>query len=645
MIRIRVAVLAAMLLLAVSLLARAPRIDDFRTATAEELAMKSVPFAPGASAVILDWVQRHDDVDSNESEYVRIKILTEEGKKYGDIEIPYIPLLVTPGKIEARTTKPDGTVVVFNGKMFEKLIVKTGGVRLVAKTFSLPDVQPGAIIEYRYELGFRGDYLRNTKFTVQRELPVVRELLWLKPYKEQFTSFFTYRGLPPGKKPAMTGDHYELALDNIPAFDEEQYAPPEGELKPQVNFFYTIGKIDTKEFWLQEGRELTTTIEEFISGDPAPIHAAAAEAAAKGKTSEEKLRNLYALTRGIRNLAYENDKTEAEERKIKENRSAQDVLRNGYGYSGEINRLFIALARSAGFEAHAIRVASRDDSFFAMNLPIASQLDSEVAVVKLDGKELVLDAGTPWAPFGVVAWQKGHVPGLKLVKKQDPVWAETPNLEAKDALIVRKATLKIDGEALKGKATVTYKGQEALVRRLSNYTDDEAATKKSLEDSLKSHFPAGATVTLAKVTGMKSADPEVVAEYDVEIPNAGSFAGSRTLLPLSVFDASDKNPFAPTERKSQVYFTYPSIEESEVFLEMPEGFGVESMPAAANIDAGAIVYKTTYENAGGTVHFTRRMLVDSMFYPLDQYKALRTVFSRITTADQEQVVLRKLAAK
>src|SRR5437764_12749834 len=95
---------ATLLLLAVNVHAARERIDDFRTATPAELAMTSVPFAPGASAVVLDWVQMRDDVDSRETEYVRIKILSEEGKKYGDVSIPYVPLVANLDTLEARTT-------------------------------------------------------------------------------------------------------------------------------------------------------------------------------------------------------------------------------------------------------------------------------------------------------------------------------------------------------------------------------------------------------------------------------------------------------------------------------------------------------------------------------------------------------------
>src|SRR5436190_21793287 len=112
------------LLVCATALARS--VDEFRNATPEELALKSVAFAPGAPAVILDWVQRNDDVEFTSSEYVRIKILAEEGKKYGDIDIPYVPKFWDLRRLEARMTKPDGTIVPFNGKIYEKLVVKTG---------------------------------------------------------------------------------------------------------------------------------------------------------------------------------------------------------------------------------------------------------------------------------------------------------------------------------------------------------------------------------------------------------------------------------------------------------------------------------------------------------------------------------------
>src|SRR5438067_6403385 len=213
--------------------------DVFKTATPAELAMKDVAIAPGASAVVLDWVQRSDDANQRSAEYVRIKVLKDEGKKYGDISITHVPLLTNVEKVKARVTKPDGTVVPFNGKVYDKVVVKAGGVRVVSKTFTLPDVQPGSILEYSYERSFREGY-HSHFFAIQRELPVLRELVWMRPFPSSISTLrVSYKGLPPGKKPMEVGDHFELEIENIAAYEEEPYAPPEDCVKPMVIFYYS----------------------------------------------------------------------------------------------------------------------------------------------------------------------------------------------------------------------------------------------------------------------------------------------------------------------------------------------------------------------------------------------------------------------
>src|SRR5580765_1152156 len=70
---------------------RTATADDWQPISPEELKMTSVPEAPGAAAVILYRQVDRDDSsrDSHQYNYLRIKILTEEGRKYGDVEIPF----------------------------------------------------------------------------------------------------------------------------------------------------------------------------------------------------------------------------------------------------------------------------------------------------------------------------------------------------------------------------------------------------------------------------------------------------------------------------------------------------------------------------------------------------------------------------
>jgi len=118
----------------------------------DELKMTSEPQAPGAPAIILYRQIDRDDNGrtSHQDDYFRIKILTEEGRKYADVEIPYFKDTENITGIRARSIRPDGSVANFDGRVFDKTIVKAKGLKYLAKTFTLPDVQVGSILEYYY---------------------------------------------------------------------------------------------------------------------------------------------------------------------------------------------------------------------------------------------------------------------------------------------------------------------------------------------------------------------------------------------------------------------------------------------------------------------------------------------------------------
>src|ERR1700729_3833264 len=64
----------------------------FQPVSSDELKMVSEPLAPGAPAIILyRQVDRDDNIHTpHEDSYFRIKILTEEGRKQADVEIPFL---------------------------------------------------------------------------------------------------------------------------------------------------------------------------------------------------------------------------------------------------------------------------------------------------------------------------------------------------------------------------------------------------------------------------------------------------------------------------------------------------------------------------------------------------------------------------
>src|SRR5438105_6979327 len=128
--------------------------------TQEELQMTSQPEVPGAPAVYLYREEATDDNMHSWSKYVRLKVLNERGKEYANVQLDQYSGEDREGyregykvtDIQGRTIHPDGTIIPFTGKPFEKLIEKSHGFKYTAKVFTLPDVEVGSIIEYRFTL-------------------------------------------------------------------------------------------------------------------------------------------------------------------------------------------------------------------------------------------------------------------------------------------------------------------------------------------------------------------------------------------------------------------------------------------------------------------------------------------------------------
>jgi hypothetical protein len=119
--------------------------------------MKDNPKQAGLDAMILyrnvvvDVSKANTDGDA-ESEYYRIKIFTQEGTKRGHVQVEYDKKIASVVHVEGRTIRPDGSIVKFDGQVLETTVEKSSGQKVLAKSFTLPDVEPGCIIEYRYSI-------------------------------------------------------------------------------------------------------------------------------------------------------------------------------------------------------------------------------------------------------------------------------------------------------------------------------------------------------------------------------------------------------------------------------------------------------------------------------------------------------------
>ena len=634
----------------------------FQPINSDELKMTSEPLAPGAPAIILEHEVYRDDfgrqshggaqVSYNtstryEDDYFRIKILTEEGRKYADIEIPLLPFFRDVTELKARTIHPDGTVEEFHGQVFQKTLArKHGYVSLQAKTFTMPNVQVGSIIEYYYTIEFNGFGIWFSNWILSQDLFQKHAKFTLRPFTAEgsHVNLHWTQHLPPGVPEPKQGPDGIVRLDatNIAAFRSEEFMPPEDELKARVDFIYSYEALDpdANHFWKSVGKKRNGELEGFISKRDA-LQAEVAQIVSPTDPPEVKLRKIYARVQKLRNTSYEEEKTKEEKKqeKEKELNNAEDVLKAGYGNEKQLNWLFLGLARAAGFDGHGVAVSDRSEFFFNAQLMDPQRLDHTAVVIALNGKDTYFAPGAAFAPFGMLRWQQTGVTALRL-DKDGGAWVQTGLPESSLSQVQHEAEFKLnDTGDLEGKVTVTYTGLEGLRRRVDERNEDEVARKKSLEDEVKNSIPAASEVLLSNTPDWENADSPLVAEFSVKVPGWVARGGKLAMCPVGVFGATERHIFDPTERTYPIYFDYPAQHLDDISIELPAGWQVTSLPKPVNYDYRVVAYSVGVEDGKTKLHLKRKLDINIVSMDVKYYSPIRSFFQGVRAGDAQQIVL------
>jgi len=623
------------------LLSLPSRAQGFRPVSEEELKMTSELQAPGAPAVILFREVDRDDygLPSREENYVRIKVLTEEGRKYGNLNLEFDRAYANIVNIHARTIKPDGSIREFKEQVLERTVVKARGLSYLAKTLTLPDVQVGSILEYYYTVTLVGNLLYRSHWIVDDELFTRKAKFTLKPYQSenrQMSLRRSWQGLPPGLQPIQGMDRlFTLEVEDVPAFQVEDFMPPPIELRGRVDFIYEdrYFERDPDAYWRHVGKDWNEGLEAFL-GSPKAMEKAVSEMISPNDPPETKLRRIYGRVQKLRNTSLETQKTVQEQKRDKEKpvKTVEDVWKHGYGTGVQLTWLYLALLRAAGFEAYGVWVSSRRDYFFNPKTMESRRLNANVVLVKMNGKDVYLDPGAAFTPFGMLTWSETGTPGLCL-NREGGTWIKTTLPRSSESRVQRTATLMLtDTGTLQGKVTVTFTGLAAMYNRLEVHGADDVARRKFLEDLIKGEIPGAPEAELTNKPEWDNPELPLIAEFNLKVPDWSLSAGKRTVVPTAIFSATERYVFDSPHRTHPVYFRYPYEKDDDVTVELPSGWQVSSVPTPQTRSGPNLAYSLKVENGRTKLAVSRTLSVDEFLLEAASYPQLRDFFQAVRTA-------------
>jgi len=637
--------------------------QDWRSVTQEDL--KITAEATGnkdADAMILLREARFDAKGDLKTEvYVRTKIFTDAGKKRADVELPYFPRLMRIDDIRGRTIKPDGTILALEQRqaLFDKLVLSVGRGQIRAKTFTLPGVEPGCIIEYRYREVFKRK-LNRLPLDIQGEL-FTKEIDYsyrLPPaplFGEWKIHWFNNRG-QIAIQPKFEKDWVRIQVRDVPPFIKEAYMPPEKAVKVwglahmSMNLALLSSSLPSRRplmsnldaYWADFARIMYAAIEEQLKKKNKEVKQTVARLISPGNSEDVKIRKIYDFVqREIKNLSYVHDES-ADAQPPKENKHLGDVLTHRYGDADDITLLFIALLREASVDARVGLLVSGDEDVFRPTFHNGFvQFNDRVAVVRTSSGWRFFDPGSLYCPVGMVSWEKSATPILVL-GEIDPQFVQGPQLSSGTSVIHREASLTLDANGTAGgEVKVTWSGYPgiSLKREYDSLSAEERTErfKKFMEERVP-----GVSVSNVSLENVTDVELPFIARCRVEVSGYAAKTGRRLFIQPSFFNRSKSSEFPESTRKHDIDFPYCWKEVDKIVMALPDGYEPEPLPQNQTIRAGdSLIVNSTYSREGNHLVFERELISEALFVETKFYPSLKQLYDAVHEIDSRTIAMKE----
>lgn len=642
--------------------------DEWRPVSPAEMQLKTAKVEPDADAEAIFWEIRIDDSSSEElarNHYVRVKIFTERGReKYSKFDIPFTRGIKIKD-IAARVIKADGTITeITNKDIFEREIVKAGKVKIKAKSFAIPNIEPGVIVEYRYREVIDDASAMGMDLPFQKDIPVQNLAYYYKPYNKKEPNYQSYN-FTDTKFVKDEKGYYLARRENVPAFKEEPRMPPEDTVRPwmmlqgvRVNLtsvsdfsvsFVVKDPSNPNSFWGAVGAERSGLVK-YMNSPNKEIKKVAAEITASASTDDEKLRKLYEYVQTqIKNTSFDVSLTDEDRKKLPKIKELSDVLKHKTANSQFVDMLFGAMASSLGFETRVAFAANREKMFFHPNMTVESFVHPAAIAVRVGNEWKYFNPGVSFLPYGMLVWYEESVWALLVGEKQF-AWEKTPLTGIEKSVAKRTGRLKLleDG-TLEGTLREEYTGQPALDSRLEGYEISANQREENFKEEIKRRIST-AEVSAVTIENLTDAAKPLIYQYKIRVPNYAQKTGKRLFLQPGFFEYGSSPLFATASRKYDIYFHYPWSENDNVEIELPKGFALDNAETPAEItdrnNIGSLKISMGIDQTKNLLVYNRKFHFGgggNTLFPVNAYQPLKNMFDSFHKTNSHTITLKETA--
>ena len=584
------------------------------------------PDSSAAALMLLNYKEYFFNLGRLEARvHKRIKILSTDGLGYGDYVFRYFSGGGKPHGLRMTTYNLEEGEIRSYEVAKEQVIDEKVSKNYHKITVSMPQVKVGSVLEFTYV------YPVSNRSTIpdwdwQLNIPVKFSELIINADRGGYVSSrgVRLRGNLQPEEPMDKKQDFHYIMRDIPALPYEPYVFSRENYRSSYIFEYreykdwseVVGRLNAAS-WFGETFRFNKDLRRFFPDS------------AQWGNDEKSLIEIFNFVRD--HFEWDGDQS----RYPSDNPRA--TWQVGTGDSGDINSVLLNMLRLNKIEADPVLLSTISHGRVDQSRPMLNQFNNFIVYAKIGEKEYLLDATFKSRPYNQLPYYCLNGIGLR-VSKKNAGWVPLDINQEKE-LETASVEYYYDEEGLlKGKVNLKYKSLSASYYRGILANDGE--------DMLKDIFSATIGDFLIdefEVTNGTDHDKPLIIDYTI-YDEVGENMGSPVMFinPLLV-KTFRINPLRAKKREFPIEFYAPLVNTSFFRFKIPEGYQIEEIPVAKNLklpnaDASYLYSASVVD---GYLEVVVRFQIKRLFFPTENYPALKTLFDLMIEKGEQLVVLKK----
>jgi hypothetical protein len=622
-----------------------------------DLEMKSCDFEPDANAEVLfnkSSVYYGSDLYSiTEDVHKRVKIFNDNGKKEADIKIQYYG----GNRYEYILSIQAQTINLVDGKQeitkLDKKLIYTKNIDKARSeiTFTMPNVKPGCIIEYKYSWN-TNDNFNMPDWDFQEKIPVryselttsIPDIFYFRPHLHTTLPLVKNSNSKEGRTllDGGTGSPYGLDVDtramaNIPSLPDEPYMSSFRDnvqsLRFQLVSIRPIGGFTKtgSDTWAKVGGRL-------IDDDDF------------GGQLKRKLNNEDVIISKAKALKTDDDKIAFVFKEVKNAMKWNAIDRwyttdgtyraweNKTGNSAEINLILYHLLKQSGVEAYPMVVSTREHGKVSGLYTSTVEFNRAVVYIPVDStKRYILDATGKYNMYNEIPDELLNSSGLFIDKSKnqyDMIYLHK-DIPARQVILI-SAEIKPGGK-LEGTAQISSSSYNRINAIEKYKTDGEKKYTDYLRDN-----DNNLKISSLKFDNMEVDTLPLMQNIAFNLDLAGSDENYIYLNP-NLFTALKTNPFLSEKRMTDIDLRYLKNYSINGVYKVPAGYKIDALPKSITIvmPDKSVSFKRFVGEQDGSIVVRYTIMYKRAQYKKEEYPEFHEFFKQMHEMLNEQIILKK----